>query len=182
MANGAVRSTHYSEAALAAELERLGLRFVTSSAEDVLPSALSPADLIAALASSKEARLRMALIPLFIAHPEYSRFVSQVSQELIGQAQVTLVCYYTAAILLQRKYAQRLLQLGLKVSELPDIFGHSLALPLNSSADDLLLCLAEQQTQMSGRPINWYGTYEHAMERFIRRLELEVQWRNGERR
>lgn len=176
MANGVVRNTHHSEAALAAELDRLGLRFVTSSAEDAPPFALSTEDLIAALASSKEARLRMALIPLFIAHPEYSRFVSQVSQELVGQAQITLVCYYTAAVLLQRKYAQRLLRLGLEVSDLPDIFGHSLALPLNSSADALLLRLAEQQTQMSGRPINWYGTYEHAMERFIRRLELEAVW------
>lgn len=176
MINSAVRSTSPSGAALAAELERLGLRFVSSSPEDALPFALSTEDLIAALARSKEARLRMALIPLFIAHPEYSRFVSQVSQELVEQAQITLVCYYTAAVLLQRKYAQRLLQLGLKASELPDIFGHSLALPLNSSADDLLLHLAEHQIQMSGRPINWYGTYEHAMERFIRRLELEAVW------
>lgn len=179
MTNGAVRSTSPSEAALAAELERLGLRFVTSSAEDALPFALSPKDLIAALAGCKEARLRMALIPLFIAHPEYSRFAALVSEDLVEQAQITLVCYYTAAVLLQRKYAQRLLQLGLEVRELPDIFGHSLALPLNSSADDLLLRLAEQQAQMSGRPINWYGTYEHAFERFIRRLELEAQWRKG---
>lgn len=124
MTNSAVRSTSPSGAALAAELERLGLRFVSSSPEDALPFALSTEDLIAALARSKEARL----------------------------------------------------QLGLKASELPDIFGHSLALPLNSSANDLLLRLAEQQIQMSGRPINWYGTYEHAMERFIRRLKLEAVW------
>ena len=176
MTNGAVGGSRLSEAALAAELERLGLRFVTSSAEDVLPSALSPEDLIAALASSKEARLRMALIPLLIAHPEYSRFVWQVSQELVGQAQITLVCYYTATVLLQRKYAQRLLRLGLEASELPDIFGHSLALPLNNSADDLLMRLAEQQARLSGRPLNWYGTYEHAMERFIRHRELEATW------
>ena len=114
MTNGAVRGIYLSEAALAAELERLGLQFVTSSVEDALPFALSPEELIAALASSKEARLRMALIPLFIAHPEYSRFVWQMSQELAGQAQITLVCYYTAAFLLQRKYAQRLLRLGLE--------------------------------------------------------------------
>lgn len=176
MTNGAVRSMSPSGGALAAELDRLGLRFVTSSAEDVLPSALSPEDLIAALASSKEARLRMALIPLFIAHPEYSPFVREVSEKLVGQPKMTLVCYYTAAILLQRKYAQRLLQLGLKVSELPDIFGHSLALPLNSSADELLLRLAEQQARLSSQPLNWYGTYEHAMERFIRRRELEATW------
>ena len=55
-----------TEAALAAELDRLGVPFVAAGAGDVLPSPLPAAELVAALAGSREARLRLALIPLFI--------------------------------------------------------------------------------------------------------------------
>ena len=176
MTDGAVSSIYPSDAALAAELERLRVRFVTSSAEDALPFALSPEELIAALASSKEARLRLALIPLFISHPEFSPFVSKVSEELAGQAQITLVCYYTAAALLQRKYARRLDQLGFDLTELPNLFGGHLKLPLSEDVDVLLLRLGQYQARMSGRSLNWYGTYEHAIERLTRRMELEAVW------
>jgi hypothetical protein len=29
---------------------------------------------------------------------------------------------------------------------------------------------------MSGRALNWHGTYLHAVERFMRRMELETEW------
>lgn len=177
MAVSTVSSGIYpSEATLAAELARLGLPFVTSSAEDVASISPSPEELIAALASSKEARLRMALIPLFVVHPEYAQYVTGVADGLVGQMRITLVCYYTAAMLLQRKHAQRLAQLGLGSTELPDLFGHYLELPLSGDMDGLLLRLAERQAQMSGRSLNWYGTYAHAIERLIRRRELEAVW------
>jgi len=161
---------------LAAELERLNLPFVRSVTDEAQPLWLSPEDLVASLASSDEARLRLALIPLFIVHPGYALFVSSVGDRLVGQARITLVCYYTAAMLLQRKYVKRLGQLGLDLTELPNVFGDSLGLPSFGDIDTLLVHLAEQQVQMSGRSLNWYGTYEYAMERFIRRRELEAKW------
>ena len=171
-----VGSHHYPPGeVLAAELERLELPFVRSR-DVVHPLRLSAEDLIAALASSEEARLRLALIPLFIAYHDYARFVSSVADRLVGQARVTLVCYYTAATLLQRKYDEYLGQLGLDLTELPNIFGDSLGLPWSGDIDTLLVRLAEQQAQMSGRSLNWYGTYEYAIERFIRRRELEAKW------
>jgi hypothetical protein len=174
MATRAIRRPQQpSGAALAWQLERLGLPLVSVGAEDAPPSTLSTEALIAALAGSEEARLRMALIPLFIAHPEYARYVPLVGQRLAGQAKVTLVCYYTAAALLQRKYAQRLKQLGINSTKLPDVFGDSIGLPPSGDPDALLLKLAAQHALMSGRALNWHGTYLHAVERFIRRMELE---------
>ena len=177
MAIGTVGSgISFSEAALAAELARLGLPFVTATAEDRLPVPLSPESLIAALAGSKEARLRLALIPLFVVHPEYAQFVPEVANGLVDQVRNSLVCYYTAAMLLQRKHALRLAQLGLDPTELPNLFGDDLELPLSGDVDGLLLQLAEHQEQMSGRSLNWYGTYGHALDRLIRRMELEAVW------
>jgi hypothetical protein len=180
MANGTIHSPNQpSEAALAWQLEHLGLPFVGAASEDAPFSALSTEALIAALADSKEARLRMALIPLFVANPGYAYFVPRVRYRLVGQAKVTLVCYYTAAVLLQRKYAQRLARLGLDSTELPDLFSHALELLPSDDTDAQLVSLAEQQARMSGRSLNWYGTYVHAIERFIRRMELEAEWRQS---
>ena len=178
MSDMATGDTLPSDAVLAAELAQLGLPFVTSTAEDRLTQVVSLGSLITGLSSSKEARLRLSLIPLFVVHPEYARFVPEVVDRLIGQAQITLICYYTDALLLKRKYAQRLAQLGLSWAELPHLFGDYLGLPLSGEvdADVLLLRLAERQAQMSGRSLNWYGTYEHAVDRLIRRKELEAVW------
>lgn len=165
-----------SDAALAAELDRLGLSFVAAVEGDVLPSALTAPELVAALAGSREARLRLALIPLFITRREYAEAAPIAAEQLSAQAWITLVCYYTAAMLLQRKYAKRLVHLGLISTPLLDVFGQYLDLLLTDDVDALLSHVAQRQAQMSGRSLNWRGTYENALQRLVRRMELEVAW------
>jgi hypothetical protein len=41
--------------------------------------------------------LRLALIPLFLQHPEFSAYARQAVQLLPPPAIITLQCYYTAA-------------------------------------------------------------------------------------
>lgn len=163
-------------AALAAELSRLGIRFVEATVEERPSPAPTPKQLLTALASSDEARLRMALIPLLIARADYARYASDAAHDLDGVARMTLVCYYTAAMLLQRKYAERLARLDLDVTSLPNLFGRELDLLESGSVEAALHVLGKRHADLSGRPLNWYGTYEQAASRFIRRLELESTW------
>lgn len=165
-----------SEAALAVELDRLGLPFVAAVPGDGLPSALPASELVAALAGSREARLRLALIPLFITQYEYTKVVPIAAEQVSAQAWVTLACYYTAALLLQRKHAEHLAQLGLVSIPLPNVFGHYFDLSSTDDVDALLAHVAQRQAKMSGRPLNWRGTYEHALNRLVRHMELENVW------
>lgn len=86
------------------------------------------------------------------------------------------MCYYTAAMFLQQKYAQPLADLTINQEAMPDLFSRDLGLPQAGDVDVLLKALGERHTILSGRPINWYGTYEQAITRFIRRLQQERKW------
>ena len=70
------------------------------------PSTSTPR-LIAELAKSNEARLRLALIPLFLKHPEFAAHVRKTATSLNKTARTTLQCYYSAAVCLQQKYRSR---------------------------------------------------------------------------
>lgn len=168
--------TSFTNAALAAELDRLGIAWVVASVDDRPEPPLEPIELIAALSSSDEARLRMALIPLFLSRPDYAELAGETAATLSGQPRVTLICYYTAAKLLQRKYEDRLEKLGLDSPILKDWFSQELGLSDAKDPDTQLADLAKRHAELSGRQLNWYGTYEQAARRFMQRLEQELTW------
>jgi hypothetical protein len=123
-----------------------------------------PDQLISALAESREARLRLSLIPLFLEHPEFSKHVRKTVQGLSESAQVTLQCYYTAAVLLQRKHRAKLDLLAGKKQSLPDLFSQKMGLLMTTNPEQDLQALAKRQEILSGMRINWLGTYQHAMQ------------------
>lgn len=114
----------------------------------------SPARLIAALAESEESRLRLSLIPLFLEHPEFASKVGTAAKNLSPAARLTLQCYYTAALWLAKKYQPRI--------TLPDHFSQELGLSPASDPDQNLRELANRHKELSGRRVNWLGTYLHA--------------------
>ena len=123
-----------------------------------------PARLIASLAQSDESRLRLSLIPLFLEHPEYSSHVRDVAKGLAPSAQLTLQCYYSAAVWLQRKY-------HLENPSLPDHFSKDLNLiPVDEPEENLRL-LAKRRRELSGSFTNWLGTYMHAAQVWRKGLE-----------
>lgn len=133
---------------------------------------LDPATLIQSLAQSDEARVRMSLIPLFLRHPEFSSEVKKSDKALSFQAaQLYLRFYYTAAILLQRKYWERLVKVFGKQKQLPDLFSSILGVDINQDHALSLHELAKRHQVLSGQIINWLETYEHSAERFIKHLE-----------
>ena len=147
---------------LANALQALGVHFIRGGKEDADGYLRNhPARLMAELAQSREARLRLSLIPLFLEHPEYASRVRAVAKKLDPSARLTLECYYTAAIWLAKKY-------GLNLS-LPDHFFRVLNLTLVEDPDENLRALAKRHSELSGSYVNWLATYRHA----------EQIWRKG---
>ncbi len=147
---------------LATALYALGVNFIRGRREDGDKSLHDqPARLIAALAQSGEARLRLALIPLFLEHPEFASHVRAVAAQLAPPARLTLQCYYSAAVWLAKKYQ-------LPIS-LPDLFSQDLNLSPADDPQENLHALAARHTELSGSYVNWLATYQHA----------EQIWRKG---
>lgn len=165
-----------TSAALATTLAQLNVHFVVGQAEGAKRITKPPHVFLSALASSDEARMRLALIPLFLAHPHYAGYVTQALKPLTPAQRQVLRCYYTAAQLLQQKYRSELMALLGSRSLLPDLFESALGLDVAESLDVRLRQLADRQARLSGRPINWYGTYEHAYARFVHHAKQRKQW------
>lgn len=164
--------------AVIATLEELGVHFFASQTDVGSKTLVSPETLIYNLASSKEARMRLALIPLFLKHPHYAEYVKKTLANLSLSHQDLLRCYYTAAQLLQIKYRAELLELFGQQDYLPVLFDDSLKLDDTESPDTRLHQLARRQAELSGRAINWYGTYKHAYTRLTRHTKWNKQWQS----
>lgn len=127
-----------------------------------------PARLIAALAQSDESRLRLSLIPLFLEHPEFAgrrARVRRIAKRLDPTARLTLQCYYSAAVWLARKYQPH--------KPLPDYFSKGLDLHPTADPDENLRALANRHKELSGRRVNWLGTYQHAEQVWQKGLEYK---------
>jgi hypothetical protein len=127
-----------------------------------------PARLIMELAQSEEARLRLSLIPLFLEHPEYSSHVRTVAQKLDHPARLTLQCYYTAAVWLAKQYQ-------IKGADLPDRFSRELHPTPVADPEENLRTLAKRHKEISGSSTNWFGTYKHAAQVWLKGLELKYE-------
>lgn len=151
---------------LADALRTLGVNFILGGNQKVNSLPKKQAHLIAALAESSEARLRLSLIPLFLEHPEFAAYVREAVKSLNPSARITLQCYYTAAVWLERKYEVR-------EPSLPDYFSTELNLVPGCDPEENLRALAKRHTALSQAKVNWLGTYQHAAQVWIRALELE---------
>ena len=143
-------------------LHALGVNFFMGGKGTDDPLHKQPARLIAALAQSSEARLRLSLIPLFLEHPEYAARVPAIVEKLDPPAQHTLQCYYSAAVWLARKYQRNR-------ASLPDHFSKDLKLEPVGDPEENLRALAKRQKELSGSYVDWLATYQHA----------EQVWRKG---
>jgi len=147
-------------------LHTLGVRFLMGGGHGDEALHKQPARLIAALAESKEARLRLSLIPLFLEHPEFSVHVRAVVKTLPPSARLTLQCYYSAAVRLRQKYQPR-------KKPLPDYFSKELKAPPAADPEESLRGLAKRHRELSGTQVNWLGTYQHAAQVWLKGLELQ---------
>jgi hypothetical protein len=150
---------------LANALHVLNVRFIFGGSSNDASLHKQPTRLIAALAESDEARLRLALIALFLQHPELAPHAREAADQLQPPARLTLQCYYTAAVFLA--------QIHHLSSTLPDYFSQDLELKITQDPQLNLRALANQQRKLSGESVNWLGTYQHAAQIWMRALELQ---------
>lgn len=164
-----------SDDRLVGELWARGVPFVGGAVETGAEPLVDEA-LLAGLASSADARVQLAIIPLLLRHPHLARALRQAADVLSGQARIRLMCYATAAALLQEEHGQRLSRMGCAADRIDDIFSSDLDLVSAGSVEDRLATLAQRQASLTGRDLNWRATYEHAAERLMTRLEREAAW------
>ncbi len=165
-----------NEEALIAKLSSLGLQFVIGKSKAFLLNDLTEVELIAGLVQQSDARLRMALIALFLYRPDLETAVPLTFPILTPNDQLLLKVYYTAAMLLQRIHENRLKQLIPSWHLLPHHFAKSLKLDRTDSPIEQLRQLGYQHREISGVAANWVGTYQFAAQRLMTRLEKEAIW------
>ncbi len=173
--DGGFEATEASTAGdqLARELHRLGIRHLGWT-RDVSPGSFTPISLLVRLAESPEARLRAALVPLFLLRPDYAEAAPLAADEIAGRARVVLTCAYSAAVALKGEYVPRLTGLSTEAFWLPDHFAEELEVPAVLDPDLRLAAIADRQARSSGEDINWCGTYRHAVESCLRFMKTPV--------
>ncbi len=164
-------------AELATALAALDVPFIAGGARQSVAAQPQPAVLLASLAASDEARLRLALIPLLLRHPEYARQATAALRLMPPQARTCFKCYYTAALLLQEIHQEHLKTLLGQLEMLPDLFSGELEVPGRTDPSDALRILARRQCDLTGRSINWLGTYKHGADQLLQVLERRKQWK-----
>lgn len=169
-------SNLYTNAELASLLHALDLPFVWGDPEQASPVPDDVTHLLIALTCSDDARLRLALIPLFLRHPHFAMHAQNAAAQLSSQSLVVLHCYYTAAYFLQQVHQTRLLALFGSFPPLPDLFSAELNLPKNPTPEEGLRRLAKAQQICSHRAVNWLGTYHHGADQFLRYCEKRKRW------
>lgn len=161
------------EEQLVAELELLGVRYLSRQTNYQATQVRPPAVLIADLIKQPDARVRCALIAVLLSRPDLATAVPAALPCLTTTERVTLKCFYTAAVLLQRQYAERLRPFMMKNWQwLPDLFSQELGLGENDSWPGKLAHLGEEHQRRTRTTVNWTGTYENVTRRLLHQWEL----------
>ena len=167
--------SHREEERVVAELELLGIRYLSRHTSDRAERVRPPDVLLADLVRQPSARVRAAVIAVLLMHPEYAEAVPAALQQLRPSERRTLRLFYTAAVLLQQEHAERL-RAFVAGQRLPDRFAVDLGLPDTASSRERLAALGRQHRQQTQAYVNWVGTYESVVRRLLRSWELEARW------
>jgi hypothetical protein len=154
-----------SEDQLVSELWAREVRFLRGKKPNH-PPLLNPAQLMAALVKSRDTRVCLALIPLFLQFPEFAKYVQAVANNLLPSARLLLQCYYTAAVWLEQKLLPR-------IPSLPDLFSKEFGITPVANPEENLRALGKRHQELSGERLNWQGTYEHAAEVWLKEMEFQ---------
>lgn len=166
-----------AEEQLVAELERLGINYLSRQANRKAQRVRSPTILLRDLLRQQNSRIRNSIIAVLLAHTEYARYVPRLMAVLSLEEQQMFKLLYTAAVLLQRKYEHRLHGLsGSSWQWLPDYYSKELGLTYTTDSDGLQQ-LGEKQSAWTGVGVNWAGTYDQVAKHYIRRCERNTLWK-----
>ena len=160
---------------LVGALDARGVPFLTGGVQTPRALALTPRELLLGLVRDADARVQLAVIPLLLVHPEYAELAPEVAHQLQGPNQLTFQFYYTAAYFLQHKYETGLKQTIGERKRLPDLYSTLLGIR-ETEPEAALTALGKRHQTLSGEPVNWRGTYEHAAVRLLKHSAAEHSW------
>lgn len=168
-----MRIFHDREVLIAA-LRQRGVDYLMSDSST--DEQVSDAELLASLAAHEDARLRSALIALFLLQPALAQLVQPVLAALAPEAQAELTARYMAAVYLQVFWRTRLAIYGLEAERLPDLFSAPLGLPAPEEmyGKPGLHALADWHQQQRPVAYNRRVEYELVVEHLIASLKLRA--------
>jgi hypothetical protein len=165
------------EERLVAELEVMGIRYLSRLTATQVRHLRSPQQMLTDLVKQPSSRVRTAVIAIFLLHPDFCEALPGALDGLSPQDQQTLKFFYTAAVYLQRKHDARLqLYVGDRWRQLPDLFQQEFSFQPQASPDELLRQLGIKQREQTGIVANWAGTYENVAHHLLRSWELGQKW------
>lgn len=161
--------------ALVAALRERGVDWLAPS--DAEGAQIPDEILIASLAANEDARLRQALIGLFLLHPVLAPLVLKLRPEMEAAAEIELIAHYTAAVYLQRMWRVRLAHYLPPFADLPDYFSKELSLPApeDEYGKTGLYALAAWHTEHSPQRANHLSEYECVADLLFERLKSKVK-------
>ena len=169
--------SHTGEETLVAELELLGIRYLSRHAPYQARQVRPPAALLADLIRQPSARVRTAVIAVLLAHPEYAQAVPAALKRLRSRERLLLQSFYMAAVILQEEHAERLRPLlRTQWRWLPDLFSAELGLPSQGTPRERLILLGQSQRRWTKAAVNWVGTYEQVVHKLIRHWKKGAEW------
>jgi hypothetical protein len=165
------------EEKLVAELELLGIRYLSRQLPYQAGKVRSPETLLADLVRQPSARVRAAVIAVLLAHPEYAEAVPAALGKLQSSERLILQGFYMAAVLLQQEHVHRLQPLlAARWRWLPDLFSTEWGLPADGTPRGRLAALAREHRRRSQVTVNWVGTYEQVARQLLRQWKVQTQW------
>lgn len=160
---------------LIAKLRELGVTYLAPS-DAVATEEIASVERLIKLLIASDSRLQLALIPLFIRHPEFASSLPSLLTQLDLSTALDLQTLYTAAVYMQRRWKTRL-SFYLDTSlMLPDLFSEQLGLP---PADEYfgktgLYELAEAWKARSRYPFDRLAALHRTIDLFFEQLKLEA--------
>lgn len=166
-----------TEEQIVAELEMVGVRYLSRQTNQKVRNRRPPHRLLAELVCQPSSRVRLATISLLLAQPSYAQFITEALETLPSERQFLLMVLYSAAVFLQQVYRKPIEKyLGRRWHPLPDTFSTELNIPLDLPPRQRLAALGRLYRSHSGIDLNWSGTFENAARHWLRQIESEERW------
>ena len=157
------------EEILVAELDLLGIGYLSRQSSYQARHVRAPEALLTDLVRQPHARVRNAVIAVLLARPAYAEALPAALARLSSRERFTLQALYMAAVLLQQEHADGLRTLvGARWRWLPDTLSQDLGVPREGAPRERLRMLDRELRRGTRTMVNWMGTYEQVVQKLIR--------------
>ena len=159
---------------LVAALRDNGVSYLVPGDADTDEVLKSPVRLLTALLCQPDARLKMAIVPLFLRQPALAESVPTLAARLDAPQSLELQTLYMAAVYLQRNWRSRLSIYLDDMTLLPDLFSRQMNLPPPQErfGKTGLYALAEAWQARSQYPFARLEALQNTIDRFFEQLKM----------